>query len=326
MIKTITLFLLACSFNVYPSHPVSGTFEATQSCPAYVSKNNKSNPDHLMVQPHYQYPLKEINKTPPDWLRIELPDAHNTLRWVSVQCGITEYNERDSNRCIADAGMADSYVLAMSLQSGFCQTYGYEAGKPECTNLAPNSYQANHLTLHGLWPNQDACGQRYGFCGVSPRTNHCDYSPLDLNSVVAEKLKKIMPSYHYGSCLERHEWNKHGSCQILTTDDYFTLAMRLTTEADQTALGQYLTQHKGETVSLSTLHELIATSFGNHNAEKIYLGCKDGILVDIFIQLPALIPLDESLISLINKAPAYPARDSCPNKITLSNFTKESWF
>ncbi len=326
MIKTITLFLLACSFNVHASHVVSGTFEATQVCPAYLSKNSKSNPDNLMVQPTYHYPLKEINKTPPDWLRIELPDKHNTLRWVSANCGVTEYNERDTNRCTSDVGMADSYVLALSSQSGFCQTYGYEAGKPECMNLSRDSYQASHLTLHGLWPNQDACGQRYGFCGVNPRPNHCDYSPLDLNSAVAEKLRKIMPSYHYGSCLERHEWNKHGSCQMLTTDDYFTLAMRLTAEADQTALGQYLTKNKGDVVRLTTLRELIATSFGQNNAEKIYLGCKNGVLVDMFIQLPSFIPLDESLSSLISKASAHPARDSCPNIVTLSNFTKESWF
>ncbi|BCA97011.1 hypothetical protein TUM19329_33720 [Legionella antarctica] len=239
MIKIITLFLLFCTFNVNASMPVSGTFEAIQVCPAYKSKNSKSNPGHLMVQPSYHYPLREINKTPPDWLRIELPEEHNSLRWVRGNCGVSEYHERDTNRCTSDVGMADSYVLALSSQSGFCQTYGYEAGKPECMNLARDSYQASHLTLHGLWPNQDACGQRYGFCGVNPRSNHCAYFPLDLNSSVAEKLKKIMPSYHYGSCLERHEWNKHGTCQILTANDYFTLAMRLATEADQTALGQY---------------------------------------------------------------------------------------
>ncbi|CEG58908.1 ribonuclease T2 family protein [Legionella fallonii] len=326
MIKSATLFLLACSFSVNASHVVSGTFEATQSCPAYISKNKKTNPEHLMVRPTYHYPLKEINKSPPDWVRIELPESHNTLRWVNANCGITEYNQRDTNRCSADAGRADSYVLALSSQPGFCQTYGYEAGKPECSKLSPNSYQATHLTLHGLWPNQDACGQRYGFCGVNPRANHCDYSPLNLSPAVAEQLKQLMPSYHYGSCLERHEWNKHGSCQILMPDDYFTLAMRLTTEADQSVFGQYLTHHKGEVVKLATLRELIATSFGKNNEDKLYLGCKNGVLVDIFIQLPPLIPFNESLNVLINKAPAYPEHDSCSSNVILSNFSKESWF
>jgi len=326
MIKSTTLFLLFCSFNIHASHAVSGTFEATKSCPAYISKNNKTNPDNLMVQPTYHYPIKEVNRVPPDWVRVEFPDNHNTLRWVSASCGITEYNERDTTRCSSDAGMADSYVLAMSSQSGFCETYGYEAGKPECRKISRNSYQASHLTLHGLWPNQDACGQRYGFCGVRPQANHCDYSPVELSPAVAEKLKIIMPSYYYGSCLERHEWNKHGSCQILTTDDYFTLAMRLTTETDQTIFGHYLTEHKGEVIKLGTLRELIATSFGKKNADKVYLGCKSGVLVDIFIQLPPLMPLNEPLSSLIDKAPIYSGRDSCPANVIISNFSKEAWF
>ncbi|MGL5743130.1 MAG: ribonuclease T2 family protein [Legionella sp.] len=109
-----------------------------------------------------------------------------------------------SDVCDTHAGMSDSYVLALRLQPGFCQTYGYEAGKTECRNLPSNSYQAKHLTLHGLWPNQNACGQRYGFCGVEQKTNHCAYSPLELSSQVSALLKKVMPSFFYGSCLERH--------------------------------------------------------------------------------------------------------------------------
>lgn len=326
MIKSTTLFLLAFSFSLNASQVVSGTFEATQSCPAYVSKNSKSNPDNLMVEPNQHYRLKEINKTPPDWFRVELQDSHHSLRWVSASCGRTEYTKLDLGTCTNEPGMADSYVLAISSQPGFCQTYGYEAGKPECMKLSRNSYQANHLTLHGLWPNQDSCGQRYGFCGIKPEASHCNYSPLNLSPGVANNLKKLMPSYYYGSCLERHEWNKHGSCQILTTDDYFSLAMRLTTEADQTVFGTYLTEHKGKVVQLTTLRELIVTSFGKKNAGKVYLGCKNGVLVDIYIQLPPLIPQNEPLSSLINKAPVYSNRDSCANKVTISDFNKESWF
>lgn len=225
--------------------------------------------------------------------------------------------------CDVHAGMSDSNVLALSSQPGFCQTYGYEAGKPECLHLAKNSYQANHLTLHGLWPNQNACGQSYGFCDVQPRNHHCDYAPLDLAGDVAEKLKKIMPAYQYGSCLERHEWNKHGSCQALSANDYFSLAMRLATEADQSVFGQFLTENQGKTVRMSILREKIAQAFSKKNSGKIYLGCKNGILVDIYIQLPALIPFDESLEFLIDKAPNYQYRDSCPRNVKISAFSQD---
>lgn len=221
-------------------------------------------------------------------------------------------------------GLSDSYVLALSSQPGFCQSYGYEAGKPECVHLPKDSYQAKHLTLHGLWPNQKVCGQSYGYCGVEQKAKHCAYPPLDLSLRVSEKLKKNMPSYYYGSCLERHEWNKHGSCQILTADRYFSLAMRLTETVDNSMFGQYLTQHQGQKVQLAHLRKMIADSFGPTNSGKVYLGCKKGVLVDIYMQLPALIPYDDSLESLINKAPDSPIHDTCPNNVTLSNFSKDS--
>ncbi|MBI2785631.1 MAG: ribonuclease T [Legionella longbeachae] len=230
------------------------------------------------------------------------------------------------NACDMTAGMSDSYVLALSSQPGFCQTYGYEVGKPECMHLSKNSYQAKHLTLHGLWPNQSACGQRYGYCGIKQKTHHCTYSPLNLSSEVSQHLKIIMPSYAYGSCLERHEWNKHGSCQILSVDDYFSLAMRLTAAVDDSVFGQYLTEHLGQKVQLSALRDMVVKAFGKTNSGKIYLGCKNGVLVDIYIQLPALIPFNQSLESLIDEAPNQKTYDTCPQKLILSDFNKESWY
>ncbi|WP_058534066.1 ribonuclease T2 family protein [Legionella saoudiensis] len=227
-----------------------------------------------------------------------------------------------SGGCDMNAGLSDSNVLALSSQPGFCQTYGYEAGKPECTHLSKESYQARHLTLHGLWPNQNACGQSYGFCGVTQRNNHCDYAPLDLSNVVAENLQTMMPSYKYGSCLERHEWNKHGSCQALTADEYFSLAMRLAKEMDQSRFGSYISENTGKTVSLVSLRRMLDESLGSKNSGKVYLGCKRGVLVDIYIELPALIPADESLEFLIDKAPNYHYHDSCPANVKISDFTK----
>lgn len=226
--------------------------------------------------------------------------------------------------CDTTPGLADSYVLAMSLQPGFCKTYGYEAGKPECMNLSSKSYQATHLSMHGLWPNQEACRHRYGFCGnTKARSNHCAYSPLNLNPDTSEQLKKMMPSYQYGSCLERHEWNKHGSCQILSDNNYFTLAMRLTAEVDQSSFGKFLTSHNGEKVSLASLKESITGAFGIRNQGKVYLGCNHGILVDVFITLPPLIPFETPLISLMDEAPDYNNNNSCPSKVTLSAFNQD---
>jgi len=224
----------------------------------------------------------------------------------------------------SNTGMADSHVLALSSQAGFCETYGFEAGKPECLKLPKESYQARHLTLHGLWPNLDSCGQRYGYCGVYPQYNHCHYDPLALSEQTSSALKQFMPSYFYGSCLERHEWNKHGSCQNLSSDEYFSLAIRLVNEADQSIFGQFLSENQGQTVKMSQLKTVIEQSFGLKNVNKINLGCKNGILVDIYIHLPALMPNENSLTSLINEAPDYFAKELCGSKIKISRFHNEN--
>lgn len=218
--------------------------------------------------------------------------------------------------------MADSYVLALSSQSGFCETYGYEAGKIECRKLSKNDYAAKRLSLHGLWPNKDVCGQSYGYCAGPQQNEHCDYAPLYLSPSVAEQLKQLMPSYKHGSCLERHEWNKHGTCQHLLPDEYFSLAMKLVTDVNESRLGVYITEHVGQTVALINLRKAVNQAFGARNASKIFLGCKNGTLVEIFIQLPATLASNESVAKLIDRAPSKQYRDSCPVKVKLSNFSK----
>ncbi|MFC3909793.1 ribonuclease T [Legionella dresdenensis] len=317
------LFAFFCTLPLHAAN-VSGTFDAKQVCPAYLSKNQKTNPDNLTILPQTSYQLKEINRTrDPDWFRIVIGDGQYPLRWVSAECGEAIYDSSQGGGCQQSAGLADSYVLALSLQPAFCETYGYEAGKAECRDLPVESYQASHLVLHGLWPNQNACGQHYGFCGVSSQAHHCDYPPLPLSDQVGAKLKVLMPSYAHGSCLERHEWNKHGSCQILSADDYFTLAMRLTSEADSTPFGVYLHQHVGERIPRAQLQEKINESFGAQNARKIYLGCKNGMLVEVYIQLPPLIPAAESLTALVDKAPEANRYQGCPAMVGISDFTSK---
>lgn len=318
----ISLFLFFFSYNVLATVPVSGSFQAKQSCPAYVSKNKKTNPDGMVLKPNQVYSIHEANRpNHPNWLRVEIPDNPTyPLRWVNSHCGQAKFSYEQLN-CNKNPGLADAYVLALSWQPGFCQTYGYEAGKPECLCFPSDSYSASHLTLHGLWPNQKDCGHAYGFCGTEPQFNYCNYQPLDFNQHVASLLRLLMPSFAAGSCLDRHEWYKHGSCQLLSSNDYFSLAIRLTQEAQSTILGKYLSQHVGETVALAKLREVIKHSFGKDNLGKVYLGCKNGYLVDIFIQLPALIPFNDSLTTLMQKAKGIGRNDGCPKNVKISNFS-----
>jgi ribonuclease T2 len=99
--------------------------------------------------------------------------------------------------------------------------------------------------------------------------------------------------------------------------------MRLTQEVDESEFGLYLRQHRGDTVKLADLHDLISSSFGSNNASKIRLSCKDGVLVDVLIRLPALMPFDEPLLNLINDAPAASDKDHCSREVILSDFAIE---
>ncbi|WP_133127620.1 ribonuclease T2 family protein [Legionella nagasakiensis] len=310
------IFPLFCSASI----PVEGTFTAKKACPAFISKNKTTNPDNLNVQAQQRYRLHEIIRVPPQWVRIEFPGEQFALRWIKADCGTFQYEIKQKKPCDNSPGMADSHVLALNWLPGFCETYGYEAGKPECLKLPPDSYQAKHMVLHGLWPNNIVCGTSYGYCGVEARKAHCDYPPVILSEPAADKLGQFMPSYAYGSCLERHEWNKHGSCQILSMEQYFLLATRLTDEMNQTTLGQWLQEHVGEVVELSQITEEIKNTFGHDAINKVYLGCKSGRLVDMYVRLPALIPQDEPLFNLVQKASHAKRGNSCPQKVVISDF------
>ncbi|ARG96333.1 ribonuclease T2 family protein [Legionella micdadei] len=325
MTRLITLLLLVLPLFCHSSINVTGHFKVNKVCPAYVSKNKKSNPDNLFIQPGQQYPIEEINRYPnPEWIRIEWSNTitKNPLRWVEINCGVFDYQAMAKKSCQTNPGFADSYVLALSWLPAFCQTRGYRESKPECLHSLPNSFQASHLVLHGLWPNQQTCGQEYGFCNERIHTHYCDYPPVRLSTIVASNLRQMMPSYAYGGCLERYEWSKHGSCQTLSPDDYFSLAIRLSREANSTPLGKFLHEHVGATVLRVQLREAIRQSFGQNTVSKVYLRCKKDLLVDLYIQLPALIPANESLQNLVQQAPEFVRYDACPASIKISDFNK----
>lgn len=237
----------------------------------------------------------------------------------SAHSSIHPVNDSINKICDLHAGLADSNVLALSWQPGFCETHGFQVGKAECVHLSPKDWHFNHLVLHGLWPNQSACGINYAFCETQPRTNHCDYDPVILNTPADHELKQKMPSYAYGSCLERHEWNKHGTCQALSSSDYFSLASRLTDEANNTRLSEFLRDNQGEQVSLLQIEQVIKASFGQSGLAKVHLACKGKILVDIAIHLPAQLPFDATLQQLIDEAPAKRQAQGCPKLVKISN-------
>lgn len=231
--------------------------------------------------------------------------------------------------CSLQSGKADSYVVAFSLQSGFCETFGFAKGKPECTNLHKDSPYIRQFSLHGLWPNQNACGTNYGYCdNTRKEKEHCDYKPLVLSPSVDSVLRNYMPSYAFNSCLERHEWYKHGSCQLRNYNDYYDFALKLTSQINNSEIGNFLKVSTGKKVSTSDFYSYFNKSFGDGSSKKIKLICKENILVDIYINLPNLDSVNHlnnylpNLKALIaeGKNEAKPI-NGCQSEFILSDFS-----
>jgi len=145
------------------------------------------------------------------------------------------HHHRDRNRHREEAqgaGGFDYYLLSLSIAPSFCALSPHNAASAECRALTPASYHATPLTVHGLWPNRS-------FVSAGRQPQHCPAAPFaPLPSGLQSALDRYMPG---GAGLERHEWERHGSCSGLSETDYFAAILRLARTADD-SLGATLRQ------------------------------------------------------------------------------------
>jgi len=300
----LSLFFAAASCSL-ASTPATGTLTATQTCEAYVSKNKRTNPDHIQLSKNQEYTIFEANKaTNPDWFRVRIANASPPERWVAKTCGTVNVSLGGSNQTGKGStssgggasgnschtpGLQDSYVLALSWQPAFCESH---RDKPECRIDDKKAYQARNFTLHGLWPNKASCGINYGYCGESSSqpAEFCDYPKLSLFSETRANLEQVMPSAAAGSCLQRHEWYKHGTCQSSwSIDDYFDVAVDLTRQFNESGVAYFISRNIGNTVSEASFISKVDCAQGEGAHNHIELKCASGNLVDVYISLPAQI-------------------------------------
>lgn len=282
-----------------------GTFSAQQNCPAYVSKNNLTNPDNAQILAGKVYDAIEANKPDhPTWYRVVVPTANPKERWVSVDCGQVQGGaaESEDKKHCSTTGQADSYVLALTWQPAFCET---KPDKPECKVTDPQVYQARHFALHGLWPNKQKCGIQYGFCGEvkGQKQDFCDYPELQLAPTARAALAEVMPSVTAGSCLERHEWYKHGTCQVRSVQDYFELSVDLTRQFNDSGMAYFMNRRIGQEVRTEDFLNRIAAVLGASARERIKLDCKQGMLVEVQLALIADLNPGTDLEKLMMHAP-----------------------
>lgn len=297
------------------SVPRGGTLTADRDCEAFVSKKKKSNPDKAHLDPGDAYVILEVNRPEqPDWFRVRVEDANPPERWVEASCGHptqdtgTEDNGQnehpidpnDPSLC-STAGLQDSYKLALSWQPAFCESHH---GKKECAANFPTGFQAaGNFTLHGLWPNRDACGTHYGNCDHRrEQREFCDYPAPSINADVAKQMSVVMPGT--ASCLERHEWYKHGTCQTdWDPSQYFETAMNLVRQFNDSGMNKFMAANMGKQVQVEDFLTQVDNALGPDARQRLQLTCAGGTLTDVFIALPAHIEPGSNLGELIRTAP-----------------------
>ena len=334
MVKNIRLIIQVIILNValfqggyaWASVKASGTMTAEQPCAAYVSKNKRTNPGDIRIEPGKIYQVFEVNrKNQPDWYRIRLPGVSQAERWVAKQCGMVDVRIDNGGGgsggggklpVCRSAGLEENYKLALSWQPAFCETH---QDKPECRIDDVAAYQARNFVLHGLWPNKKACGIDYGYCGEigSKPSSFCQYPELDLAVAVREELAQVMPSVRAGSCLQRHEWYKHGTCQTKwSMDEYFDQSSDLTRQFNESGVGYFMSRHIGKTVNQENFLRKVDCALGEGASQRLQLKCKNGQLVDVYINLPADLGPDENLGDLMRRAAAG-FSSNCGEKFTI---------
>ncbi|XCN71106.1 MAG: ribonuclease I [Candidatus Electrothrix aestuarii] len=320
------LIVVLCSGTALASEKASGTFEAVRSCEAYSSFKKGTNPGLIKVTAGSSYEIVEVNKPKEwNWIRISMDGPSNNLRWVAKECGNTEIissdqkSEHGGQPVCSTPNKYDSYVLAMTWQPGFCEHYSYKGKKPECDAMMEEGDKKlviSHLTLHGLWPNKDECGKKYG---------NCSKIKMDLREDTVATMAPWMPNFYFSTNFGNYEWSKHGTCQERDDDTYFLLAKDLLQRVDKSAVGTYLRESIGETINLNEYRQHVEENLGKEVAERMQVLCsKRKFLQEIRINLPKEIVPDDDIAKMVSGAKTFNSFTSrCDKEIYIERSGKD---
>ncbi len=288
--------------------PASGNFVAQKVCDMYQSKRKGTNPGNLKSQIEQEYPVVEVLKNRSNainWVRVITSAKQSARRWISIKCGEIDDLEinpgkPDGSKNCNTSKQFDSHVLAISWQPAFCEIKG--DSKKECATLHPSRFDASHFSLHGLWPNKRSCGHKYGYCSSIKKRppTFCAYPSLNLSVEVRDALGIVMPSVKHGTCLQRHEWWKHGTCSGLDENEYYLLSMEFLDQVNSSNfVRQFVSQRIGETVNKSEFKAEFEKNFGYSSFEKVTLKCKRGMLTEMQLSLPRELNTKQKLKDLL---------------------------
>ena len=310
------LGLLAWAWGAQADAPMDGTFRASRSCDALVSVRKDTNPGMVITGPGLTYKLLARNRKKATHYRIEVPGAVPPERWVAAECGTVLAPAPGEQPQQAEAPtpkpMNLSYVLALSWQPAFCET---NQRKPECRWQSGRAYDANYLSLHGLWPQPSSrvyCNLPAQVRAAGEGGRWMDLPELDLSLSTRTDLETMMPGTK--SLLDRHEWAKHGSCYPGDVTAYFVDSLRLLKEVNASSVAIFFMQNVGRRVTTADIRAAFDQAFGAGAGNRVRVACKDDgdrrLIAELTLGLKGNIPGGSMLSDLL--LAADPVDPGCP--------------
>lgn len=349
-VPLLGFLVLAMIFAVGPisaAELISGDFLALKDCPAWVSKAQQTNPDDFRLVPGRLYPTIEKNLADaPDAYRLAIPGANPRERWVAADCG--EYPPKSNPAEVAArfaaagqpvggacanpppskdpcraCGKAVYWVLDLAWLPGRCEVLKGKPEQPaECLGLDDSAYGGRNLTLGEMRPALNRCRKAAGYCGAVDKevTPHTDYPELTLSEVNQKGLLQVLPGILANTGQERHEWFKNGSCSGMAEDPYFKLLIDLTRQFNQSGMGEFLAQNRGNKIRREDFFQAVERSFGKDSRKHINIECTaDGkLLTGVLVYLPQKPLPGLQLAEMLKKSPSAGARGNCASKFVIS--------
>lgn len=319
LISTVPL----SSDTAHALEPLSGVFVADDQCPAYQSKNRRTNPGNVTTVPGTRYDLLGINEAGGDYYMIRFNAAPSTRdRWVRTTCGHlaskasttpTQASSGAQNGNSAESKPESTEnLLALSWQPAFCET---RPKTRECRVLNDGGmpHASGQLSIHGLWPRpkgHDYCGVANSVIRADRPDNWHNLPMPNIDRKTAEALALAMPGV--ASSLHRHEWIKHGTCYFGAggADEYFDDTLYLTETIDRSEVGALFRASIGKTLQSRDIRKAFDAAFGRGAGDRVEVKCTaDGqrtLIVEIRVNFRGRIDAKTPVAELIQAADRLP--------------------
>jgi ribonuclease T2 len=309
------LLVMMASSAAHAEVAMTGTFTATQACPAYQSFRKTTNPGDVKVEQDKTYALIAKNKADATHYRIVVEGAQPKERWVSVSCGRVGATDQSAGVGGEKSGARATHVLAMSWEPAFCEDH---RDKKECRELTPTSFAATHVSLHGLWVQPR--GTQY--CNVAPNLKQIDRNhnwnglpEPDVSAPTLNRLAAVMPGVQ--SKLERHEWIVHGTCFGGSAENYFARAAALAEAVDASKISQLFADNVGRSLTAEAIRAAFEDAFGAGAGARVLVSChgrgQDRKITELKINLAGDVAGRAPLGDLMRAAEPVPP--GCPSGV-----------